>query len=293
MQLHATAPALTSPPQTHHEPPLPWDRELPAEHGQHPRASAETGSPEEGDTGASAPRACSAPSQAPPPPGPLAEGPGSPMPCQITSGVTAAAGPRHSPSSASTGTAVLSAAILADHMTRRGQGEGRGLRGGTNRGRGPQMGRGPGIPPVHRVRVPPFPIPLRNPKSCGSVWLRPAPRPGTRSQEVHEAPACVLSTWHCILSALLCVGNGLGHILAGLLADFLLQRRVLGTAPIRKLFSALNKDKPSSATQPFQHTCMACSKTLPISSQGMLLPAAFLVAAVPQSLWSFSRWPWQ
>ncbi|XP_075029458.1 sodium-dependent phosphate transport protein 3-like isoform X1 [Calonectris borealis] len=53
-----------------------------------------------------------------------------------------------------------------------------------------------------------------------------------------------------LLSSLPYVGNGLGHILAGLLADFLLARRVLGTAAVRKLFSAL----------------------------GMLLPAVFLVA---------------
>ncbi|KAF1472906.1 putative small intestine urate exporter, partial [Megadyptes antipodes antipodes] len=53
-----------------------------------------------------------------------------------------------------------------------------------------------------------------------------------------------------LLSSLPYIGNGLGHILAGLLADFLLARRVLGTAAIRKLFSAL----------------------------GMLLPAVFLVA---------------
>ncbi|KAM9605871.1 sodium-dependent phosphate transport protein 3-like isoform 2-T3 [Morphnus guianensis] len=53
-----------------------------------------------------------------------------------------------------------------------------------------------------------------------------------------------------LLSSLPYVGNGLGHILAGLLADFLLARRVLGTAAVRKLFSAL----------------------------GMLLPAIFLVA---------------
>ncbi|KAM9268015.1 LOW QUALITY PROTEIN: sodium-dependent phosphate transport protein 3-like, partial [Morus bassanus] len=52
-----------------------------------------------------------------------------------------------------------------------------------------------------------------------------------------------------LLSSLPYVGNGLGHILAGLLADFLLARRVLGTAAVRKLFSAL----------------------------GMLLPAVFLV----------------
>ncbi|XP_056187588.1 sodium-dependent phosphate transport protein 4-like isoform X2 [Falco biarmicus] len=52
------------------------------------------------------------------------------------------------------------------------------------------------------------------------------------------------------LSSLPYIGNGLGHILAGLLADFLLARRVLGTAAVRKLFSAL----------------------------GMLLPATFLVA---------------
>ncbi|XP_064327485.1 sodium-dependent phosphate transport protein 4-like isoform X3 [Phalacrocorax carbo] len=53
-----------------------------------------------------------------------------------------------------------------------------------------------------------------------------------------------------LLSSLPYIGNGLGHILAGLLADFLLARQVLGTAAIRKLFSAL----------------------------GMLLPAIFLVA---------------
>ncbi|XP_040985079.1 sodium-dependent phosphate transport protein 3-like isoform X4 [Aquila chrysaetos chrysaetos] len=53
-----------------------------------------------------------------------------------------------------------------------------------------------------------------------------------------------------LLSSLPYVGNGLGHILAGLLADFLLARQVLGTAAVRKLFSAL----------------------------GMLLPAIFLVA---------------
>ncbi|XP_054658153.1 sodium-dependent phosphate transport protein 3-like isoform X2 [Grus americana] len=53
-----------------------------------------------------------------------------------------------------------------------------------------------------------------------------------------------------LLSSLPYVGNGLGHILAGLLADFFLARRVLGTAAVRKLFSAL----------------------------GMLLPAIFLVA---------------
>lgn len=101
-------------------------------------------------------------------------------------------------------------------------------------------------------------------------------RPGTRSQEIHEPPACVLSTWHCILCALPCLRKGLGHILP----DFLLQRRVLGTAAVRKFFSAPRKDKPSSATQPFQHTCVACYKTLLISSQGKLLPAAFLVAVL-------------
>ncbi|XP_071883422.1 uncharacterized protein [Anas platyrhynchos] len=53
-----------------------------------------------------------------------------------------------------------------------------------------------------------------------------------------------------LLSSLPYIGNGLGHILAGLLADFLLARRVLGTAAVRKLFSAL----------------------------GMLLPSIFLVA---------------
>uniref|UniRef100_A0A8C3JVW4 Solute carrier family 17 member 4 n=1 Tax=Calidris pygmaea TaxID=425635 RepID=A0A8C3JVW4_9CHAR len=53
-----------------------------------------------------------------------------------------------------------------------------------------------------------------------------------------------------LLSSLPYIGNGLGHILAGLLADFLLARRVLCTAAVRKLFSAL----------------------------GMLLPAAFLLA---------------
>lgn len=117
----ATAPALTSPPQTHHGP-----RCHGTERGQHLPDPAETGGPDEEDTGASAPRSCSVPSQAPPAPRPLAEGPGSPMPCQITRGVTAAAGRRHSPSSASTGTAALSAAILARHMTRRRQGGGWG-----------------------------------------------------------------------------------------------------------------------------------------------------------------------
>lgn len=67
-----------------------------------------------------------------------------------------------------------------------------------------------------------------------------------------------------LLSSLPYVGNGLGHILAGLLADFLLARRVLGTAAVRKLFSALGKDKLSSAVQPFQHTCVVCYKTHPL-----------------------------
>uniref|UniRef100_A0A7M4FFV1 Solute carrier family 17 member 4 n=1 Tax=Crocodylus porosus TaxID=8502 RepID=A0A7M4FFV1_CROPO len=53
-----------------------------------------------------------------------------------------------------------------------------------------------------------------------------------------------------LLSALPYVGNGLGHILSGLLADLLLSRHVLSTAAVRKLFSAV----------------------------GMLLPGAFLVA---------------
>nr|XP_009940311.1 PREDICTED: sodium-dependent phosphate transport protein 3-like [Opisthocomus hoazin] len=53
-----------------------------------------------------------------------------------------------------------------------------------------------------------------------------------------------------LLSSLPYIGNGLGHILSGLLADFLLAKRVLSTAAVRKLFSAL----------------------------GMLLPAVFLVA---------------
>ncbi|NWW85782.1 S17A4 protein, partial [Rhynochetos jubatus] len=81
-----------------------------------------------------------------------------------------------------------------------------------------------------------------------------------------------------LLSSLPYVGNGLGHILAGLLADFLLARQVLGTAAVRKLFSALGKDKLSPAIQPFHHTCVACYKHIPFSSQGMLLPAIFLVA---------------
>lgn len=67
-----------------------------------------------------------------------------------------------------------------------------------------------------------------------------------------------------LLSSLPYVGNGLGHILAGLLADFLLARRVLGTAAVRKLFSALGKDKVSSAVQPFKHTYVACYKTHPL-----------------------------
>ncbi|NXL47384.1 S17A4 protein, partial [Podilymbus podiceps] len=81
-----------------------------------------------------------------------------------------------------------------------------------------------------------------------------------------------------LLSSLPYIGNGLGHILAGLLADSLLARRVLGTAAVRKLFSAVGKDKLSSAIQPFQHACVACYKTPPLSFQGMLLPAIFLVA---------------
>ncbi|XP_025953842.2 sodium-dependent phosphate transport protein 3-like isoform X1 [Dromaius novaehollandiae] len=48
-----------------------------------------------------------------------------------------------------------------------------------------------------------------------------------------------------LLSALPYVGNGLGHILAGLLADFLLARRVFGTAAVRKLFSALGMLLPA------------------------------------------------
>uniref|UniRef100_A0A8B9C6B7 Solute carrier family 17 member 4 n=1 Tax=Anser brachyrhynchus TaxID=132585 RepID=A0A8B9C6B7_9AVES len=48
-----------------------------------------------------------------------------------------------------------------------------------------------------------------------------------------------------LLSSLPYIGNGLGHILAGLLADFLLARRVLGTAAVRKLFSALGMLLPS------------------------------------------------
>ncbi|NXV84348.1 S17A4 protein, partial [Calonectris borealis] len=81
-----------------------------------------------------------------------------------------------------------------------------------------------------------------------------------------------------LLSSLPYVGNGLGHILAGLLADFLLARRVLGTAAVRKLFSALGKKKLSSAVQPFQHIVWPVIKHIPFSSQGMLLPAVFLVA---------------
>nr|XP_009666528.1 PREDICTED: sodium-dependent phosphate transport protein 3-like [Struthio camelus australis] len=48
-----------------------------------------------------------------------------------------------------------------------------------------------------------------------------------------------------LLSALPYIGNGLGHILAGLLADFLLARRVFGTAAVRKLFSALGMLLPA------------------------------------------------
>ncbi|XP_035201693.1 sodium-dependent phosphate transport protein 3-like [Oxyura jamaicensis] len=48
-----------------------------------------------------------------------------------------------------------------------------------------------------------------------------------------------------LLSSLPYIGNGLGHILAGLLADFLLAQRVLGTAAVRKLFSALGMLLPS------------------------------------------------
>ncbi|NXW31985.1 S17A4 protein, partial [Phaetusa simplex] len=88
-----------------------------------------------------------------------------------------------------------------------------------------------------------------------------------------------------LLSSLPYVGNGLGHILAGLLADFLLARRVLGTAAVGKLFSALGKDKLSSAIQPFQHACVACGKTHPLFIPRDAAPAIFLVA-VPYTGWS-------
>lgn len=104
----------------------------------------------------------------------------------------------------------------------------------------------------------------------------------------------MLCTWHCILSALPRLGRGLGHILPGLLADFLLQRRLLGAAAVRKFFSAPSKNKPSSTTQPFQHTCVACVKHFPFPPKGSCSqpPPWWLcraLAAVPQSLWSFSH----
>lgn len=80
-----------------------------------------------------------------------------------------------------------------------------------------------------------------------------------------------------LLSSLPYIGNGLGHILAGLLADFLLARRVLGTAAVRKLFSALGRNRLSSAVQPSQHTLWHIIKHVPFSP-GMLLPSIFLVA---------------
>lgn len=53
----------------------------------------------------------------------------------------------------------------------------------------------------------------------------------------------VSSSQNGLLSALPYVGNGLGHILSGLLADLLLSRHVLSTAAVRKLFSAVGKDQ--------------------------------------------------
>lgn len=93
-----------------------------------------------------------------------------------------------------------------------------------------------------------------------------------------RAPGCV--TWchgsesasfpalqNGLLSSLPYIGNGLGHILAGLLADFLLARRVLGTAAVRKLFSALGENRLSSAVQPSQHARVAHSKTRSLLSR--------------------------
>lgn len=95
-----------------------------------------------------------------------------------------------------------------------------------------------------------------------------------------QAPGCVVllpAVQNGLLSSLPYIGNGLGHILAGLLADFLLARRVLGTAAVRKLFSALGRNRLSSAVQPSQHTLWHIIKHVPFSP-GMLLPSIFLVA---------------
>lgn len=79
-----------------------------------------------------------------------------------------------------------------------------------------------------------------------------------------QAPGCVVllpAVQNGLLSSLPYIGNGLGHILAGLLADFLLARRVLGTAAVRKLFSALGRNRLSSAVQPSQCAHVAHNKT--------------------------------
>ncbi|KFQ35475.1 Putative small intestine sodium-dependent phosphate transport protein, partial [Mesitornis unicolor] len=81
------------------------------------------------------------------------------------------------------------------------------------------------------------------------VYEDPAHHPWISAGE-QEHIVSSLAHQNGLLSSLPYIGNGLGHILAGLLADFLLAKRVLGTAAVRKLFSAL----------------------------GMLLPAIFLVA---------------
>lgn len=84
------------------------------------------------------------------------------------------------------------------------------------------------------------------------------------------APGCVTllpAVQNGLLSSLPYIGNGLGHILAGLLADFLLARRVLGTAAVRKLFSALGRNRLSSAVQPSQRAHVARNKTRSLLSR--------------------------
>jgi len=81
-----------------------------------------------------------------------------------------------------------------------------------------------------------------------------------------------------LLSSLPYIGNGLGHILSGLLADFLLAKRVLSTAAVRKLFSALGKDKLSSALQPCQHTL---ALVWPVTKHPIFLPRDAAPSCLP------------
>ncbi|XP_067389936.1 sialin-like isoform X3 [Emydura macquarii macquarii] len=77
-----------------------------------------------------------------------------------------------------------------------------------------------------------------------------------------------------LLSALPYIGNWLGTMVSGLLADFLLSKHGFSTATVRKLFSGLGKDFCLQVLSTNRH---AVSKVtlLPL---GMLLPAVSLVA---------------